>query len=342
MATVRGQTKRIAIIGTNSWAIQLAEDLRRNFSAEQLLVGYISDCLETGNYWETELGAPFLGHLKEVDAIITEQNIDILYLVISPESHQKISVDLLELTRDKVKVRLISASPFLMTDKVNYEIARHELYLTGLTETTWVRFNQAAKRILDVVLALLLIVVVSPVMLLICALICLDSPGGPLLKQKRIGKNGQFFEMFKFRSMYSSAHKKPCEALDQIGNEGETPSFYFKTRNDFRVTRIGRLLRRSSLDELPQLFNVINGSMSLVGPRPELPEIVQLYQPWQLGRFIVRPGITGWWQINGRSDNPMHLSTEYDWYYIHHFSFFLDLKILFATLFTVISGRGAY
>jgi lipopolysaccharide/colanic/teichoic acid biosynthesis glycosyltransferase len=142
--------------------------------------------------------------------------------------------------------------------------------------------------------------------------------------------------------MYCSANRQCDVALGQTRNGTEKLNFYYKSRNDFRVTRVGRVLRRTSLDELPQLFNVVNGSMSLVGPRPELPEIVQFYQPWQLGRFMVRPGITGWWQINGRSDNPLHLSTEYDWYYIHHFSIFLDLKILIFTLFTVISGRGAY
>ncbi|MBI3361009.1 MAG: sugar transferase, partial [Chloroflexi bacterium] len=116
----------------------------------------------------------------------------------------------------------------------------------------------------------------------------------------------------------------------------------YKTPDDTRVTRMGRFLRRTSLDELPQLFNVLKGEMSLVGPRPEMQFIVEGYEPWQRGRLAVPPGITGWWQVSGRSNLPMHLNTQYDLYYIRNYSLWLDLMILWKTVGVVIRGQGAY
>jgi lipopolysaccharide/colanic/teichoic acid biosynthesis glycosyltransferase len=115
-----------------------------------------------------------------------------------------------------------------------------------------------------------------------------------------------------------------------------------KTPNDARVTRVGRFIRRTSLDELPQLFNVLRGEMSLVGPRPELPWLVESYETWQRRRFAVPPGITGWWQINGRSDRVMHMHTEDDLYYIQNYSPLLDVQILWRTIGVVVRGRGAF
>jgi lipopolysaccharide/colanic/teichoic acid biosynthesis glycosyltransferase len=116
----------------------------------------------------------------------------------------------------------------------------------------------------------------------------------------------------------------------------------FKAPNDRRVTRVGRLLRRTSLDELPQFFNVVKGEMSLVGPRPEQLFIVEQYEPWQRQRLAVPPGITGWWQVSGRSDLPLHLNTDFDLYYIRNYSLWLDLLILWKTVWVVMAGRGAY
>ena len=144
--------------------------------------------------------------------------------------------------------------------------------------------------------------------------------------------------MLKFRTMVRNAEQLQgqIERRDWHGN------LIHKTKDDPRVTRVGRLLRRLSLDELPQLFNVLAGSMSLVGPRPEMPYLVEKYQPWQRKRFVVPPGLTGWWQVNGRSDKPMHLNTEDDLHYIQNYSIWLDIQIIVRTIWAVIFGKGAY
>jgi lipopolysaccharide/colanic/teichoic acid biosynthesis glycosyltransferase len=141
--------------------------------------------------------------------------------------------------------------------------------------------------------------------------------------------------MYKFRTMHEGAPVPEPIELDQFGEP------VYKGPGDPRVTGLGRLLRRTSMDELPQLVNVLRGDMSLVGPRPEQPFIVQSYRPWQRRRLEVRPGITGWWQVEGR-DLPMHWHTDYDLYYIYNYSLALDIKILARTLWAVVHGRGAY
>jgi lipopolysaccharide/colanic/teichoic acid biosynthesis glycosyltransferase len=138
--------------------------------------------------------------------------------------------------------------------------------------------------------------------------------------------------------MVRDAEKK----FDQVVRVDATGVVNHKLRNDPRVTRLGKILRRLSLDELPQLFNVIKGEMSLVGPRPELPSLVESYKHWQRRRLSVPPGMTGWWQVNGRSDHLMHLHTEDDIYYVENYSIWLDVSILIRTLWVIIIGRGSF
>jgi exopolysaccharide biosynthesis polyprenyl glycosylphosphotransferase len=190
----------------------------------------------------------------------------------------------------------------------------------------------------DVIVSTILIILLAPVMLLIAVLIKLESPGPIIFRQERIGEYGRRFQMLKFRTMYQDADRR----WQEVAKRDEQGRLIHKVKDDPRVTRVGRKLRRTSLDELPQLFNVLRGEMSLVGPRPEMPYIAAEYEPWQWQRFRVPPGITGWWQINGRSEKPMHLHTEDDLYYIQNYSFWLDLRILMRTLIVVWKGHGAY
>lgn len=196
----------------------------------------------------------------------------------------------------------------------------------------------AAKRLLDVALALLGLVLLLPLLPAIVALIKLDSPGPILFRQKRVGQGGRLFTCYKFRSMVPDAESRKAELVAM--NEATGPAF--KIRNDPRITAIGHFLRRSSLDEVPQLFNVLLGQMSMVGPRPQIPAEVELYEPWHRGRLAVTPGITCLWQISGRSqvgfDEWMRLDLEY----VRRRSLALDLKILLGTLPAVIARKGAY
>jgi lipopolysaccharide/colanic/teichoic acid biosynthesis glycosyltransferase len=204
---------------------------------------------------------------------------------------------------------------------------------SDLRTRTW-----AVKRLMDVLLASAALIVLSPVLLMVSLAVMRDSPGPVLFRQTRIGRNGQPFVMLKFRTMIAERRKRTVGLSDGVGERRRV----HKSRRDPRITRFGHFLRRSCLDELPQLWNVLRGDMSLVGPRPELPEIVARYQPWQHSRHLVAPGITGWWQVNRDGVRLMHEATELDLYYIEHWSLGLDLLILARTLSIVLRGVGAF
>jgi lipopolysaccharide/colanic/teichoic acid biosynthesis glycosyltransferase len=194
------------------------------------------------------------------------------------------------------------------------------------------------KRSLDMIMALTLLVILTPLLLVIALLVHAESDGPILFRQTRIGRRGEPFHMLKFRTM--RAERRRRNAGPPQGSAERR--LRHKSMGDPRVTRLGRLLRRTCLDELPQLWNVVRGEMSLVGPRPELPAIVEKYQPWQHLRHQVAPGMTGWWQVNRTAEQPMHEATELDIYYIQHYSLLLDALIIARTFGAVVEGRGAY
>ena len=199
-------------------------------------------------------------------------------------------------------------------------------------------YQRMLKRVFDLVLGGLGLVLTMPLMALAALAIILEDGRPVIFRQKRVGENGRIFDMLKFRTMVRNAE----ELRSLVEQQDENGNLIHKTKNDPRVTRVGKLLRRLSLDELPQLFNIVGGTMSLVGPRPEMPYLVEKYQPWQRKRFAVPPGLTGWWQVNGRSDRPMHLHTEFDLYYIQNYSIWLDIQIIVRTVWVVLIGRGSY
>ena len=198
--------------------------------------------------------------------------------------------------------------------------------------------QRIATRAFDLVVAAVITVLLLPVIMVLAVLVKLDSPGPVFFLQERVGQNGRLFKMFKFRSMVQNAAQLQSE-VNVVREDGK---IIHKQENDPRVTRIGQFLRRWTLDELPQLFNVLKGDLSLVGPRPEMPWLVETYDAWQFERFKAPQGVTGWWQINRRADQPMHLSTKDDLYYVENYSLWLDIKILLRTPLAVIRGVGAY
>jgi lipopolysaccharide/colanic/teichoic acid biosynthesis glycosyltransferase len=181
-----------------------------------------------------------------------------------------------------------------------------------------------------------LLTLFSPLILAISVLILLDSRGAVFYRQRRIGKDGRSFTMIKFRTMVRDAHRMRTG----LNNEGH--GLLFKMRKDPRVTRVGAVLRRYSLDELPQLFNVLRGAMSLVGPRPPLPEETKKYAPDVRRRLLVKPGMTGLWQVSGRSDLPWEESVRLDLRYVEDWSLTLDAVIMWKTVRAVVTGQGAY
>jgi exopolysaccharide biosynthesis polyprenyl glycosylphosphotransferase len=194
------------------------------------------------------------------------------------------------------------------------------------------------KRIIDVIVAFCGLVLAAPVLLVAAIAVKLDSPGPVLYRQPRLGKDGRPFVMLKLRSMTQDATQ--LQAALAHANEAIGP--VFKIRSDPRITRVGRFIRKTSIDELPQLWHVLLGDMSLVGPRPPIPEEVARYEPWQRERLAVKPGLTCTWQVSGRSDIPFERWVQMDIDYIRHRNLWLDLKILLQTIPAVLSGRGAY
>jgi exopolysaccharide biosynthesis polyprenyl glycosylphosphotransferase len=199
-------------------------------------------------------------------------------------------------------------------------------------------YESLLKRLVDVLLASLGLIAALPVVLAIAMAVKLDSPGPAIFVQERIGQHGRRFRFYKFRSMHIDAEQRLAEV--KVQNEVEGP--VFKIRNDPRISRVGSFLRRTSLDELPQLINVLKGEMSMVGPRPPLPNEVAQYRPSDLIRLSVKPGLTCLWQINGRSNVGFDQWMEYDREYVHNMSFWLDVRILARTVGAVLSMRGAY
>lgn len=211
------------------------------------------------------------------------------------------------------------------------------LPLIHVTTPTLEGGQRVAKRLFDIVVSAVLIFLAAPAMAIVAMLIKFDTPGPVLFRQERVGIEGKHFRMLKFRSMVMDAESKLQELADQ--NEGSGP--LFKMKNDPRITRIGGALRRFSIDELPQLFNVFSGSMSLVGPRPPLPREVEAYESDVRRRLLVKPGVTGLWQVSGRSNLSWQDSVRLDLYYVENWSLMGDVIILFKTFKAVFASTGA-
>ncbi len=225
----------------------------------------------------------------------------------------------------------------VMTSRVQVrEIAGVPIF--ALDERIFLRSSRLLKRAIDLTLGTVALVLASPVFGLAAALIRVESKGPTLIRQTRVGKGARPFTVYKFRSM-----RQDADALkDDLRHLNESQGPLFKIKNDPRITRVGRIIRKLSIDELPQLVNVLRGEMSLVGPRPPLPDEVDQYESWQRKRFEVLPGLTGLAQISGRSDLSFDETLRFDFYYIENWSPLVDIKIMLKSVPKVILGRGAY
>ncbi len=249
-------------------------------------------------------------------------------LVIRPESFQGSIVDA---TEHEPQIRPLS------DQKVSLALERFRQGLPivePLGNQSW--FYLALKRAWDIAGALFLIVVLSPILLATLVVLTITTKGKPLFIQERVGYCGRRFRMIKFRTMRLDAEK----LQHLVQNEKDGP--IFKNRVDPRVTRIGRILRKTSIDEMPQLFNVLAGSMALVGPRPPVPKEVEKYEPWQRRRLAIKPGLTCLWQVSGRSEVAFEDWVRMDLWYVKNQNLKTDAKLLAKTPTSVVSGRGAY
>lgn len=199
-------------------------------------------------------------------------------------------------------------------------------------------FYSLNKRLIDVFFSLTGIILMIPLWVVVAAVIKTDSPGPVIFSQNRVGKNGQIFKIYKFRTMCLDAEKK----LEGLKHLNEMDGAMFKIKNDPRITKVGRFLRRTSIDELPQLWNVLKGDMSLVGPRPPLESEVSQYTSYDKQRLLVKPGCSGLWQISGRSDLSFSEMVELDLMYIEKRSTLYDIKIIFRTVIKLLKREGAY
>jgi len=324
--------RRVLIIGAGPVGRQLEESIASKTYLGLTIVGFLDDSPEKRQNYQD-----ILGTLDAARVIVKKYNLDDVVIALPRYAHEKVNQLVAELHNLPVKVWVIPDYFHLALHKAVIEefadIPMLDLRAPALNE-----YQRMVKRAFDLVVGIPLLLLVMPIMGLIALAIKLDTPGPAIFIQRRVGENGRIFWMYKFRSMVKDADQRLAEVIrhDENGN------IIHKTPNDPRVTRVGRYLRRISFDELPNLFNVIRGEMSLVGPRPELPVLVEQYEPWQRQRFAVPQGMTGWWQVNGRSDKPMHLHTEDDIYYVQHYSIFLDIKILLKTVWVTLRGKGAY
>lgn len=326
---------RILIVGADKRGIDVADELRRQRWPGVRLLGFVAKDAELKNTVVAEL--PVLGSLADTQALVMEYQVDEVIIALPLHEHEQL-VDLVaQLYEQPVRVRVVPDLIDLAFHNATIESAGSILFI-GLRDPAIDGMQRLLKRLLDMAISLFVLVLFSPIVLLVALLIKLEDGGPVFYKAQRVGENGRLFLMWKFRSMVNDADKRN----DDVAHYDEHGNVIHKRRDDPRVTRIGRFIRRTSLDELPQLINVLRGDMSLVGPRPELPWMVARYQPWQRKRFAVPQGMTGWWQISGRSDAPMHLHTEHDLYYIQNYSLWLDIQILWRTIGVILSGKGAY
>ena len=314
------------IIGSGVVAHQLVLRLMRHEELGLDPIGFLDDHQEDFN----ELTVPALGGLDDLPALLRSGRVDRVMIAFSRSGHEDL-LHCIRLCRDEGVAVDVVPRLFEFLDGARTVDQIGGMPLLSITSPTFSRLSQVAKRTLDVTLSSLAIIALMPLLALIAVAIKLDSPGPVLFVQRRSGRRGTFFRLFKFRSMYQGS-------TVEVQDDGAI----VKLVKDDRITRVGRVIRRFSLDELPQLFNVVLGPMSLVGPRPLVEAEAAVLRDWQERRADLRPGLTGPWQIAGRSHIPFQEMVKFDYQYVAGWSLARDVEIILATIPAVLAGRGAY
>ncbi|MHB1004341.1 MAG: sugar transferase [Chloroflexota bacterium] len=331
--------RRCVVVGLGAAGHGLAEGISSGGDKDRVLVGLVSvdpDEEYAALAGVTSMTWPILGSAGRIADIIHSRGVDEVMIALPYQDRRRLANLIAELQTLPVQVGIVPDAVDLAAKGQIRNVGGVALTILGASGIS--EFDRVVKRFLDIVVSVTAASLLLPIMAAIALAIRLDSPGPCIFRQMRVGEAGHLFCMYKFRTMVYDAEAR-LEGIAKVTPDGV---LVHKIPLDPRVTRVGRFLRKTSLDELPQLANIILGQMSLVGPRPEMPYIVQQYEPWQWARFSVPQGLTGWWQISGRSDRLMHLHTEDDLYYISNYSLWLDLRILWKTLAAVLRMSGAF
>lgn len=312
-------------------ALKIAEDKTLGYRA----VGFLDD--DPVKLGKSYHGIPVLGEISKTREMVEREKVDEVIIASTKIPTERILDIITECERFGIEFKVVPGILELIASRVDIDELGGVPLLT-VSEIQLKGFNALLKRSADIILSSLGLVLLFPVFILFSILIKLTSPGPVFFVQERVGLDGKTFPMFKFRSMIKDAEK----LFPQLEPLSEVEGYLFKMKDDPRITPLGRFMRRWSIDELPQLFNVLLGQMSLVGPRPPLPREVAKYSAWHRKRLRVRPGITGPWQVSGRSLLPFEDMVRLDIYYIENWSLWLDVKILLRTILVVLFGSGAY
>jgi len=326
---------RLLIVGVG----EVGRTVMRHVVAQPVLgyhvVGFVDDDPDKAS---TDIGRfKALGSTAQIPRLVKELAVDEVIITLPWMYHRKIVSIIAQCEREQVRVRIVPDMFQMTLSHLDVEDLGG-IPMIGVREISIGRTETFIKRSMDMTIALIGLILLLPFFALVALLIKLDSNGPVFFAQIRVGKDEKLFACYKFRSMRQGAEAEQ-DGLRTL-NEADGP--IFKIREDPRITRMGRVLRRTSLDELPQLFNVLMGHMSMVGPRPAPPAEVQRYQPWHKRRLEVAPGMSGLWQVSGRSELSFDEMVLLDLYYIENWSPVLDLQIMLRTVPKMITGEGAY
>ena len=319
--------RRTVIVGKGEDAYHLADEINRNPSLGFTLIGYFNVIKSTN----MDRYCPYLGTPAEISTYLTNHNIHEMIIALDVHEHDKLLHIIGEFNKFDININIIPDMYEAISGQVSVDIIRG-LPLLNINPDIMTEFQEIYKRAMDLCICIIALIMLFPVNLLIAIIIRITSPGGILYKQIRVGLNGVQFTLIKFRTMYDNSE-------DNTGP-------IWSDKEDNRITGPGKILRKYHLDEIPQLLNVLYGTMSIIGPRPERPEIIENLMtniPYYSRRFKVKPGLTGWAQIMGVYDvsvADVHNKLKHDFYYIENMSIFLDIKILILTLFAVLRGKG--
>lgn len=328
-----GET-RLLVVGSGRLGKMMMQHITANPNLGYSIVGFLHDMdgppSDFGRF-------KMLGTLDDLGMVIRSMQVDEVILALPAHMHQQSirSVRLCE--RLGTSFKLVPDLYELSLSRIDME-AVEGIPLINIKQFSLNAPQRAVTRLIDITVATLALILCTPLWLCIALAIRLNSRGSIIYKQTRIGLNGCPFKMYKFRSMYSDAD----QVLEALWSQNEAQGPLFKMRDDPRITRVGKFLRYSSLDEFPQLINVLCGEMSLVGPRPSLPHEVAQYEEWQKGRLAIKPGLTGLWQVRGRSNISFDEGVLMDLYYIENWSLRLYFQTLLRTIPAVLFRRGAY